>query len=51
MCKKEAVRVFSPDLDIEGIGACDEHLAEVRMQLLIAAMEGDWTWFETYNKK
>lgn len=50
-CGKPATKNFSPDLDVTGIGVCDQHQKEVRMDLMIAATEG-WDWFEKkYLKK
>lgn len=50
-CGKPATKRFSPDLDIEGMGACDEHAHELQMDLIISTIEG-WEWFEKkYFKK
>lgn len=50
-CGKKATKRYSPDLDIEGIGACDEHKEEISFDILIATFEG-WDKFENkYNKK
>ncbi len=39
-CDKEATKRFSPDLDIRGIGACDEHEEIVKVGYL-ALLQGD----------
>lgn len=50
-CGKPATKRFSPDLDIQGIGACDEHADEIEMDLIISSFEG-WGRFEKkYFKK
>jgi hypothetical protein len=52
-CGKPATKRFSPDLDIQGIGACDEHAEEIRIDLLITQLEPEgWERFEKkYLKK
>jgi len=50
-CGKTATKVYSPDLDVKGIGMCDEHEEEVKVDLLIATFQG-WDKFEDkYSKK
>ena len=50
-CGKTATKVYSPDLDVKGIGMCDEHEEEVKVDLLIANFQG-WDKFEKkYSKK
>jgi len=50
-CGKPATKICSPDLDIKGIGMCDEHEEEIKMDILIASFEG-WDKFEKkYLKK
>lgn len=44
-CGKTATKRFSPDLDIKGIGMCDEHEDEIKMDILVASFEG-WDKFE-----
>ncbi len=34
-CDKQAKYFFSPDLDIRGLGACEEHKEEVQMEYFI----------------
>ena len=50
-CGKPATKRYSPDLDIKGIGMCDEHKEEIRMDILVASFEG-WDKFESkyFNK-
>jgi hypothetical protein len=48
-CGKPATKRFSPDLDIQGIGACDEHVEEIRIDLLITQLEPDG--LERFEKK
>ena len=52
-CGKPATKRYSPDLDIKGIGMCDEHEEEIRMDLLIAQFDSKgWDKFEKkYLKK
>lgn len=46
-CGKPATKRFSPDLDIKGIGACDEHAEEIRLDLLITQFDKKgWDRFE-----
>ena len=47
-CGKRATKRYSPDLDLNGIGMCDEHEEEVRKDLMIA-MFTDWKHFEEDN--
>ena len=35
LCKKEATHRFSPDLDIDGLGACDIHKESVEIAYFI----------------
>jgi hypothetical protein len=44
-CGNPATKRYSPDLDINGIGMCDEHEEEIKMDLLVASFEG-WDKFE-----
>ena len=44
-CGKTATKRYSPDLDLNGIGMCDEHEEEIRKDLMIA-MFTDWKYFE-----
>lgn len=32
ICKKDAVYRYSPDLDLRGLGACEEHKDEVMIE-------------------
>ena len=46
-CEKSATSRFSPDLDIKGIGACDEHKDEIQKDVLIAILDSKgWKKFE-----
>jgi hypothetical protein len=46
-CGAPATKRYSPDLDIKGIGMCDEHEEEIRMDLLITHFLPDgWEKFE-----
>jgi hypothetical protein len=45
-CGKPATKVYSPDLDIKGVGMCDEHSEEIHMDLMICMMENGWDYFE-----
>jgi hypothetical protein len=49
-CGKTATKVYSPDLDVKGIGMCDEHEEEVKFDLLIANFQG-WDKFEKKYSK
>ena len=49
-CGKTATKVYSTDLDIKGIGMCDEHEEEVKVDLLIATFQG-WDKFEKKYSK
>lgn len=49
-CDKEATKRLSPDLDIDGIPVCDEHLEQVRFDLLVAQTDGKMKWFEKKYK-
>jgi hypothetical protein len=46
-CGTKATKRYSPDLDIKGIGMCDEHAEEIQMDLLIAQFDKKgWDKFE-----
>jgi len=46
-CGKPATKKYSPDLDIKGIGMCDEHEEEIKMDLLVAQLDSKgWEKFE-----
>jgi hypothetical protein len=46
-CGAKATKRYSPDLDIKGIGMCDEHQEEIQMDLLITQFMPDgWEIFE-----
>lgn len=47
ICEGEATTRFSPDLDIEGLGACEQHVDALRWALYILLNEGEAA-FETY---
>ena len=48
-CGKEATKVYKPDLDVTGIGMCDEHLEEIQLDLLVAQF--DKKGWEKFEKK
>lgn len=49
-CGKEATKRYSPDLDIKGIGMCDEHEEKLSLDIIVAVSTGEWEWFEKkYN--
>ena len=46
-CGVPATKRYSPDLDIEGIGMCDEHEQEVKLDLLLTQFDPKgWEKFE-----
>jgi len=45
-CGKPATRRISPDLDIDGIGACDEHIDEIRLDIYLAISTNNYKRFE-----
>ena len=46
-CGAKATKRYSQDLDIKGIGMCDEHQEEIRMDLLITQFDKKgWDKFE-----
>jgi hypothetical protein len=46
-CGKPATKKYSPDLDIKGIGMCDEHEDEVKLDLLVTQFDPKgWDKFE-----
>ena len=46
-CGAKATKRYSPDLDIKGIGMCDEHAEEIQMDLLITQFDKKgWDKFE-----
>ena len=53
-CGNAATGLFRPDLDLTGIGYCDKHAEEIRIDLLIAQFDDKgWDRFEKKygNKK
>jgi len=50
VCEKEATHRFSPDLDVKGIGACNEHLEVVRMAYMLL-MTGEHKEFDRVMKR
>ena len=52
-CGKPATIRYSPDLDIKGIGMCDEHEEEIKLDLLVTQFDPKgWDKFEKkYLKK
>ena len=45
-CGKPATKVYSPDLDVKGIGMCNEHSQEIYLDLMICMMDNGWDHFE-----
>ena len=46
-CGALATKRYSPDLDIKGIGMCDEHEEEIRLDLLMTQFhKKGWQKFE-----
>lgn len=45
-CDKEATIRFSPDLDIQGIGACEDCREEIHTDLMLAVIRNDFKQFE-----
>ena len=40
-CGNEAVYRFSPDLDIDGLGACEEHEKVIQLAYTILIIDGE----------
>lgn len=40
-CGAPATKRFSPDLDINGIGSCDEHIEDVRLAYMALLQGGE----------
>ena len=47
-CSKKAITRYSPDIDIQGVGACKEHRVHVHFDLL---MKLDKSFYELFEKK
>lgn len=46
-CGAPATKRYSPDLDIKGIGMCDEHEEEIKLDLLVTQFDPKgWEKFE-----
>ena len=46
-CGAKATKRYSPDLDIKGIGMCDKHAEEIRLDLLMTQFDKKgWDKFE-----
>lgn len=45
-CGKPAKFRYTVDLDIRGIGMCEEHKDEISEDLLIAMLSNGYKWFE-----
>jgi len=41
ICGEEAVYKFSPDLDIDGLSACEKHRRDMRLAYLILCQYGE----------
>jgi hypothetical protein len=48
-CGAKATKRYSPDLDIKGIGMCDEHAEEIQMDLLMTQF--DKKGWDKFKKK
>jgi hypothetical protein len=46
ICGEEATHAFSPDLDISGLGACENHTRDMQYAYFILFQDGE----EEYNK-
>jgi len=54
ICQREAVYSFSPDLDVRGLGSCENHRTEVQRayEILVYMGEDDYEKFiESCRKK
>ena len=49
-CGEEATKRISPDLDIAGIRACEEHVKEIHADLMVAILGDEFEWFEKKYK-
>ena len=49
-CGKPATKRFSPDLDINGLGACDADVEAVRLAYAMLMM-GDEKLYKSFTKK
>lgn len=47
-CGIETDIVITPDIDIKGIGVCEEHKEEIRLDIILALYTDDW---KRFNKK
>lgn len=51
-CGAPTTKRYSPDLDIKGIGMCDEHEEEIKLDLLMTQFMPDgWKKFEKKYSK
>ena len=51
-CGNPATKKYSPDLDIKGIGMCDEHEEEITLDLIMTRFDPKgWEKFEKKFKK
>jgi len=53
-CNKKADKIYRPDLDLKGIGMCNEHEQEVTLDIMVSLInEHGWKRFEKkyLNKK
>lgn len=50
VCGLKATKRFSPDLDIQGIGACKKHIEDVRLAYVML-LQGDEKMYNSYIKK
>jgi hypothetical protein len=41
ICGKKAKWIFSPDLDIRGLGACKKHLEDMRLAYYLLVSDGE----------
>lgn len=41
ICKKKAVYKFSPDIDIQGLGACEKHKKDMTIAYMLLFQQGE----------
>jgi hypothetical protein len=46
ICGKKAVFFFSPDLDIQGLGACKKHKKVIQVAYLVLMMNGEQAYYD-----
>ncbi len=40
ICGKKAKHSLSPDIDVQGLGACEEHLEDMRLAYIVLITQG-----------